>query len=138
MSSTSLYDCFVQGGGFRFNGNVTCSIGRLVAAIWSPTTMLRAVVPSCARVIVSVSFVTAVTSTISALEANGCEPVGKMVTSNGGVGNRDPWPAVTVSDVPEDAGDGAVATVLKFADGFVTPSHAVIVLGRQKGVEVVR
>ena len=68
MSSTSWYDCFVEVGPFRFNGNVTWSIGRLVAAIWSPTTTLRAVVPACARVIVSVSFVIEVTRTISAFE----------------------------------------------------------------------
>jgi len=138
MSSTSLYDCFVEVAPFRFNGNVTCSIGRLVAAIWSPTTMLLAEDPPCARVIVSVSPAIAVTSTISALEDDGCDPVGKMVALNGGVPNRDPWPDVTVSDVPEDAGEGAVATVLRVAAGLVTPSHAAVVLGRQKGVEVVR
>ena len=45
---------------------------------------------------------------------------------------------MTVSDVPVVAGDGAVATALRFAVGFVTPLQAVIVFGRQKGVEVVR
>lgn len=98
--------------------------------------MLRAEDPDCARVIVSVSFAIAVTSTISALEDEGCEPAGKMMALNGGVPNRDPWPAVTASDVPEDAGDGAVATVLKTSTGFVTPSHAAVALGRQNGAEV--
>jgi hypothetical protein len=44
-----------------------------------------------------------------------------------------------VSDVPEDAGEGAVATVLRVtAVGFVTPAHVAVELGRQKGVDVVR
>jgi hypothetical protein len=44
-----------------------------------------------------------------------------------------------VSDVPEDAGEGAVATVLRVtAVGFVTPAHVAVELGRQNGVDVVR
>jgi hypothetical protein len=101
--------------------------------------MLRAEDPRWARVIVNVSPATALTSTISELDASGCDPVGQIVAYNGGVPNRDPWPDATVSDVPEDAGEGAVATVLRVAAvGFVTPAHVAVVLGRQKGVEVVR
>jgi hypothetical protein len=73
--------------------------------------MLRALEPSCVRVIVSVSVATAVTRTISAFAAVGCVLVGQTVALNGAAGNLDPSPGATVNDVPEFAGDGAVATV---------------------------
>jgi hypothetical protein len=83
-----------------------------VAAIWSPTTTVRArVTISVARVMVSVSVEMPVTRTISVLAGEGTEPAGQIVALNGGVGNRDPCPAVTTREVPEVAGDGAVATV---------------------------
>jgi hypothetical protein len=79
MSSTRLYDCFVDVGPLRFSGKVTCSIGRLVDETWSPTRMLRGEDPCWARVIVNVSFAIAVTRTTSELDADGCDPAGQMV-----------------------------------------------------------
>jgi hypothetical protein len=46
-----------------------------------------------------------------ALVVVGCDPEGHIVRLNGGVGKFAPSAAATTSDVPEDAGDGAVATV---------------------------
>jgi len=71
---------------------------------------VRADDPSCARVIVSVSVEMAVTRTTSAFDGIGCEDAGHTVALKGGVGNLVPCPAVTTSDVPEVAGEGAVAT----------------------------
>jgi hypothetical protein len=62
-------------------------------------------------VIVNVSVVTLVTRTISALVASGCAPAGQIVALKGAVGKRVPSPAATTSDVPDAAGDGAVAIV---------------------------
>lgn len=85
-------------------------LGVMVAAIRSPTTTVRAVVDSWARVIVKVSVLTTVTLTISAFVGSGTEPVGQMVALNGAVGNLVPCPAVTTRLVPDVAGLGAVAT----------------------------
>lgn len=52
-----------------------------------------------------------VTRTISAFVESGCDPVGHTTALNGTEGNFVPSPDATVSDVPEVAGDGAVATV---------------------------
>src|SRR4029078_5725405 len=80
--------------------------------ITSPTTIVRADVPSCARTIVSVSVERAVTVTISAFDGSGYPaPDGNTVAWNGGAGNLPPCPDPTTSDAPEVAGDGAVATV---------------------------
>lgn len=84
----------------------------IVAAIWSPVTTVRALDDSCVRVIVSVSVEMAVTRTISALLDKGLTPVGQIVALKGGVGNLAPSPEATTSDVPDVAGEGAVATVL--------------------------
>lgn len=61
---------------------------------------------------VNVSVDIAVTRTISALVVSGCTPAGQMVALNGTVGKMVPCPAVTTSDVPDVAGEGAVATWL--------------------------
>ena len=83
----------------------------IVAAIWSPTTIDRAVEPSCARVTVSMSATTAVTRTISALLGAATASAGHTVALNGGIGNRaDAWPVVTKSVVPLSAGAGAIST----------------------------
>jgi ribosomal protein L18E len=82
-----------------------------VAAIWSPITTVRAELPSTARVSVNVSVLIVVTSAISAFVVVGWLPDGQMVTLNGAAGNFAPSAAATISDVPELAGDGAVATV---------------------------
>lgn len=84
----------------------------IVAAIWSPTMIDRALEPSWARVIVRVSPTMAVTRTISALVVRGCVLIGQTVALNGVAGKRVPWPPVTIRDVPELAGLGAVATRL--------------------------
>lgn len=73
--------------------------------------MLLALEPSWARVIVNVSVATAVTLTTSAFADVGCALAGHTVALNGAAGNLAPSPAATTSDVPDDAGDGAVATV---------------------------
>ena len=73
--------------------------------------MLRAVVLSCTRLIVSVSVLMPVTRTISALAGVGRASTGQTDALKGGAGKRVPWPLATTSDVPELAGEGAVATV---------------------------
>lgn len=83
----------------------------MVAAIWSPIMIDRAEVASCERVIVSVSDEMFVTRTISAFDVVGCELAGHTVALKGVAGNFDPSPDATTSDVPDEAGDGAVATV---------------------------
>jgi len=83
----------------------------IVLAICHPAAIERAVVPSCARVIVSVSPVTFVTRTISEIEAVGVELLGQSVALNGTAGNKEPCPAVTTKLVPLVAGVGAVTTV---------------------------
>jgi hypothetical protein len=88
------------------------TLADITLAIRSPTTTVRALVPSCIRTIVRTSPTIAVTRTISALTMDAVDPVGQMVQLNGGVGNRAPWPAVTVRLVPVVAGDGATATAL--------------------------
>jgi len=96
-------------------GTASASVSVLavtVAAIWSPTITVRALVLSCALVIVSVSVEMAVTRTISAVVLSGFAAVGQMVALNGTAGNKAPCPAVTTSDVPLAAGEGAVATKL--------------------------
>jgi hypothetical protein len=70
-----------------------------------------ALVPSWARTIVNVSVETAVTRTISAFAAVGDDADGHRVALNGTAGAEAPSPDWTTSDVPEVAGDGAVATV---------------------------
>jgi hypothetical protein len=89
----------------------------IVAAIWSPITTVRADVPSWVRVIVNVSVETFVTRTISAFVVEGCAPIGQIVALNGTAGNFVPVAAVTTRLVPDEAGDGAVATneTAKFA-----------------------
>src|SRR5262245_5918821 len=72
--------------------------------------MDRAELPSCARVMVSVSPAMFVTRTTSAFDARGDAPVGHTVALNGTAGNREPCPLATTSDVPDAAGLGAVAT----------------------------
>ena len=76
-----------------------------------------ALVPSCARVIVNASVDMAVTRTISAFEAVGSELAGYKTALNGTDGNLLPSPLVTCNEVPDVAGEGAVATRLaaKFA-----------------------
>ena len=59
-------------------------------AIWYPTAIDTADVPSCALVIVNVSVATAVTLIISALTVVGITPEGQTVQLNGGVGNNAP------------------------------------------------
>jgi hypothetical protein len=71
----------------------------------------RAELPSWARTIVNESVACAVTRTISALVESGCAPAGQIVALKGTAGKRAPSPEATTSDVPEVAGDGAVATV---------------------------
>lgn len=86
--------------------------------------------PSCARVIVSVSVDIPVTRTISAFVVDGSSPAGQIVALNGTAGNNDPCPAVTTRDVPDDAGEGAVATVptAKFLWASGTgPTHRYVV-----------
>jgi hypothetical protein len=83
----------------------------IVSAIKSPTVTTRAVVPSCAREIVNISPVIAVTRTISAFVGSGKAPLGQIVALNGAIGKRLPCPAPTVSVVPEAGGLGVVATV---------------------------
>jgi hypothetical protein len=53
-----------------------------------------------------------VTRTISLFAGVGSVAAGQMVALNGTAGNLVPWPAVTTREVPEVAGDGAVATRL--------------------------
>jgi hypothetical protein len=53
----------------------------------------------------------AVTRTISAFAGVGKTDPGHTVALKGTAGNRVPSPAVTTSDVPDAAGEGAVATV---------------------------
>jgi hypothetical protein len=81
----------------------------IVLAIWSPTTIARAVDPSCALTMVNTSPTIVVTRTISALESRGRTSVGHTVQLNGATGNSAPSPAATSSDVPEVAGEGATA-----------------------------
>jgi hypothetical protein len=97
----------------------------MVSAIWSPTTTVRALVPSVALVIVNVSVEMAVTRTISAFVVVGCVETGQMVALNEPLdGNLAPSPDWTTSDVPDVAGDGAVRTVLypKFLCGSAMSS----------------
>jgi hypothetical protein len=82
----------------------------MVAAIWSPMMTVLAEELSWARVIVNVSVEIAVTRTISAFAVVGCVLAGQIVALNGVAGNFVPSAAVTTRLVPDDAGDGAVAT----------------------------
>jgi hypothetical protein len=63
-------------------------------------------------VIVNVSVEINVTLTISAFAVVGCAPAGQIVALKGTAGNFAPSAAVTTRLVPDDAGDGAVATRL--------------------------
>jgi hypothetical protein len=83
----------------------------MLAAIWSPTKIPLEFDPSWARVIVKVSVEIAVTLTISALNEVGWAFDGQTVALKGGVGNKVPWPDATTKEVPDTAGDGAVAIV---------------------------
>jgi hypothetical protein len=96
----------------------------MVLAIWSPTRIVRAALPSWARRIVRVDPTMAVTRTISALDGSGDTPKGQTVALNGGAGTRPACPAVTSRLVPLVAGFGAVATseVAKFAWASGTPA----------------
>jgi hypothetical protein len=73
-------------------------------------------------VIVNVSDDRAVTRTISAFDGSGRAVAGHTVALNGAAGNREPSPDATTNDVPDEAGDGAVATELiaKFACASAT------------------
>lgn len=82
----------------------------IVLAIWSPTTMVRALLLSCVRTIVNVSVEIFVTRTTSALALVGLELVGHTTALKGGVGKSTPNPVVTTKEVPLVAGEGAVAT----------------------------
>jgi hypothetical protein len=73
---------------------------------------VRADVDSWVLVIVRVSVEIAVTLTISEFVDVAPALAGAIVALNGAVGNRAPCPAVTTSEVPDVAGDGAVATRL--------------------------
>lgn len=85
----------------------------IVAAIWSPATMVRALDPSCVRTMVQLSPLPFdVTRMISALEASGCTLAGQTVQLKGAAGKRAPAPVVTDKVVPDVGGDGAVATAL--------------------------
>ena len=100
-----------------------------------PVATVRAVVDYCARVIVNVSDVRAVTRTISAtpLDDSGAVPDGIRVTlyapAVAGSGNFAPSPVVTTNDVPDVAGDGAVAMreAAKFATGSAMSYEIVMV-----------
>lgn len=83
-----------------------------VAAIWSPTITVRALLPSCARVMVNVSVLMAVTLTTSALVLRGWVLAGHTVALKGTGGKSAPCAAVTTRLVPLVAGEGAVATAL--------------------------
>jgi hypothetical protein len=86
------------------------SLAVMAPAIWSPTTTVRALEPSCARVIVSTSPTMFVTVTISALLLIGKVAVAQM-TAFRPMTKFAPSPAATVTEVPDVAGDGATATV---------------------------
>lgn len=81
-----------------------------VLAMFQPGAIALAVVPSCARVIVSVVPLMFVTRTISALAYVGLTPAGYTVALNGVAGNSDTRLAVTVNVVPDNAGDGPITT----------------------------
>lgn len=66
---------------------------------------------SWALSIVKVSVAIAVTLIISAFVVIGFAPAIQTVALKGGVGNKAPSPAATTKEVPEVAGEGAVATV---------------------------
>jgi hypothetical protein len=81
----------------------------IVFAIWSPTRIERALVPSCARTMVNVVPTMAVTRMISALAFVGDADAGQTVQLKGAAGNVAA--DATSKDVPVVAGDGATATV---------------------------
>lgn len=82
-----------------------------------PTVTAIADEPSCARTIVNTSLDTFVHRATSAFKVDGAVFAGHNTTLNGAAGNFEPSPDATVNEVPDVAGDGAVATVenAKFA-----------------------
>jgi hypothetical protein len=94
----------------RFSASVIV-FAVIVAAIWSPTITVRALDDSCALVIVSVSVETVPSparSRRSACRLHPGRPDGRVERHGR---EQRALPAATTSEVPDAAGDGAVATV---------------------------
>src|SRR3989454_9337616 len=85
----------------------------IINAMRSPTRMVRAVVLSCARTIVSASPKILVTRTISALLRVAAASAGNTVALNGGAGKTLPSPVVTCNPVPDAGGACGIVSVEK-------------------------